>query len=214
MVNTRHEVSKLDVGPHQCIYCLQLDIAMVQDPSRPPPPQHSWTIATIWDMVARDVPNVKECVILSPGSAILFFGHHQEPQEGLYLHEAQELAEEMMRTTTWVGQPVHQQVFPITIAEAWWAISMSHGMSKHQDREGPMEMVWRMDQEAEPTSSWTDEDKDGDTCASSPMVVSFGGRRRRHSRGRCRVWTPLPHFPGLGHNMNPIPCNWIFLHPL
>ena len=37
VVNMRHEVSELDVGPHQCIYCLQLDVAMVQDPSRPPP---------------------------------------------------------------------------------------------------------------------------------------------------------------------------------
>ena len=83
MVNMRHEVSKLDVGLHQHIYCLQLDIAMVQDLSRPPPLQHSWTIATIWDMVARDAPNVKECVILGPGSAILFFSHHQEPWGGV-----------------------------------------------------------------------------------------------------------------------------------
>ena len=36
-------------------------------------------------------------IILGPGSTVLFFGHHQEPQEGLYLHEAQELAEEMMK---------------------------------------------------------------------------------------------------------------------
>ena len=76
-----------------------------------------------------------------PGLAILFFGCQQEPQEGLYLHEAQELAEQMTKTTTWVGQSVHQQVFPITIAEAWCAISMSHGMSKHWDQEGPMEMI-------------------------------------------------------------------------
>ena len=69
-------------------------------------------------MVATDALDVKECVILSLGLAILFFGHHQEPQEGLYLHEAQELAEEMMRTTTWVGQPMHQQAFPIMIAKA------------------------------------------------------------------------------------------------
>ena len=68
-------------------------------------------------MVATDAPNVKDCIILNPGSAVLFFSHHQEPQEGLYLHEAQELAEEMTKTTTWMGQPVHQQVFPITIAE-------------------------------------------------------------------------------------------------
>ena len=46
-----------------------------------------------------------------------------------------------------------------------------------------MEMVQRMDWEAEPTSSWTDGDEDGDTHASSPTVVSFVGRRRRHSRG-------------------------------
>ena len=64
-----------------------------------------------------DAPNVMDCVILSLGSALLFFGHHQKPREGLYLHEAQELAEEMTKTITWTGQPAHQQVFPITIAE-------------------------------------------------------------------------------------------------
>ena len=68
-------------------------------------------------MVVMDAPNVKDCIILSPDSAVLFFGHHQEPREGLYLHEAQELAEEMTKTTTWMGQPAHQQRFPITIPE-------------------------------------------------------------------------------------------------
>ena len=57
-----------------------------------------------------------------------------------------------------------------------------------------MEMVQRMDQEAEPMSSWTDEDEDGDTHASSPTLVSLGGRRRC-SQGWHRAWTPLPHFP-------------------
>ena len=52
-----------------------------------------WTVAIIKDMVSTDAPNIKDCVILGPGSAILFFSHHQEPREGLYLHEAQELAE-------------------------------------------------------------------------------------------------------------------------
>ena len=79
MINAGHEVNELDVGPHRCLYCLQLDVALIQDPLRPPPPQHLWTTAAIWDMVARDAPNVKECVILGPGSAMLFFGHHQEP---------------------------------------------------------------------------------------------------------------------------------------
>ena len=78
-----------------------------------------------------DAPNVKDCVILSLGSAVLFFSHHQEPQEGLYLHEAQELAEEMTKTTTWMGQPAHQQVFPITIVEGRQVISMSCTVSEH-----------------------------------------------------------------------------------
>ena len=134
-------------------------------------------------MVARDAPNVKECIILSPGLAILFFGHQQEPWEGLYLHEALELAKEMTKTTTWVGQSVYQQVFPITIAEAWHAISMSCGMSKHWDQEGLTEMIQQVDWEAAPTSSWTDEEEDGDTCALSPQLMSTGGGRRRCSRG-------------------------------
>ena len=93
-------------------------------------------------MVARDAPNVKECVILGPGSAILFFGCHQEPREGLYLHEAQELAKEMTKTTTWVGQPVHQQVFPITIAEACAChLDVSWDEQAFRIEEGPIEMV-------------------------------------------------------------------------
>ena len=82
-------------------------------------------------MVATDAPNVKDCVILSLGSILLFFGHHQEPQEGLYLHEAQELAEIMMKITTWMGQPAHQHVFPIMIVEGRQAISMSRTVNEH-----------------------------------------------------------------------------------
>ena len=77
--NASHEVDKLDMGLCQCLYCLQLDVAMVQDTLRPPPPWHSWTVATISDMVAGDAPNIKDSVILSPGSAVLFFSCHQEP---------------------------------------------------------------------------------------------------------------------------------------
>ena len=35
-----------------------------------------------------------------------------------------------------------------------------------------------MDGEAQPMSSWTDEDEDGGTCASSPLVLSVGRGRR------------------------------------
>ena len=45
---------------------------MVQDPSRQPPPWPSWTVAVIKDMVVMDAPNIKDCVILGLGSAILF----------------------------------------------------------------------------------------------------------------------------------------------
>ena len=38
MIIVSHEVNKLDVGPHQCLYCLQLDVVFIQDLSRPPPP--------------------------------------------------------------------------------------------------------------------------------------------------------------------------------
>ena len=104
---------------------------MVREPSRPPPPRPMWTVAIIKDMVLTDAPNIKDCIILGLGLAILFFGHHQEPREGLYLHEAQELAEVMMKTTTWMGQPVHQMVFPITIAKGRQTISMSRAVSEH-----------------------------------------------------------------------------------
>ena len=135
------EVSELDVGPRRRLYCLQLDVTMVQQPSRPPPPRPAWTVAIIKDMVSTDAPNIKDCVILGPGSAILFFGRHQEPREGLYLHEAQELAEVMTKTTTWTGQPAHQMVFPITIAEGRRAISMSRAVNEHRDLQLPTETL-------------------------------------------------------------------------
>ena len=196
--NVSHKANELDVGLWWHLYCLQLDVMMVQDPSRPPPLWHLWTVATIKDMVMRDAPNIKDCIILSPGLAVLFFSCHQEPQEGLYLHEAQELAEEMTKTITWMGQPTHQQVFPITIAEGWWAISMFHMISKHWDCQFPMETIWSTDGEAQPPSSWTDEDNNEGTHALSPSVMFIG--RRRFSWGWHRVWMPLPHVPnGASH---------------
>ena len=132
-------------------------------------------------MVSTDAPNIKDCVILGPGLAILFFGCHQEPREGLYLHEAQELAEIMMKTTIWMGQPTHQQVFPIMIAEGRRAISMSHTVNEHRDLQFPMETLWAIEREACAMSSGTDEDKYGGTHASSSTITFVG--RRRHARG-------------------------------
>ena len=37
-LGVRHKVNELDVGPLRCLYCLQLDVALSQDLSRPPPP--------------------------------------------------------------------------------------------------------------------------------------------------------------------------------
>ena len=71
-LGTGREVSELDVGPQRCLYCLQLDITMVREPSRPPPPRLVWTVTIIKDMVSTDAPNIKDCVILGPGLAILF----------------------------------------------------------------------------------------------------------------------------------------------
>ena len=117
-------------------------------------------------MVVTDAPNVKDCVILGPGSALLFFGHHQEPREGLYLHEAQELAEIMMKTTTWMGQPAHQQVFPIMIVEGRQAISMSRAVSEHRDLQFPTE-----------------------------TLQGIGGKHRSRVAGLMRMEAPILHPP-------------------
>ena len=100
----------------------------------------------------------------------------------------------MMKTTTWMGQPAHQQVFPIMIAEGRQVISMSCAVSEHQDLQFPMETLQGIEGKAQVMSSWTDEDKDGGTHPSSPSVTFVG--RRRHSRGLHRVWMPLPTFQG------------------
>ena len=83
----------------------------------------------------------------------------------------------MTKTITWMGQPAHQQAFPITIAEGRQAISMSHTVSECQDHQPPMETIQRTDGEVQIMSSCTDEDEDGGTHPSSPLVT-FVGRRR------------------------------------
>ena len=176
---------------------------MVREPSRPPPPRPAWTVAIIKDMVSTDTPNIKDCVILGPGLAILFFGRHQEPREGLYLHEAQELAEVMTKTTTWMGQPTHQMVFPITIAEGRRVISMSHAVNEHRDLQFSTETLRAIEREAHVMSSGMDEDEYGETHVPSLTVMFVSWRRR--ARGRRRVWTPLPQYPGLSQIANPIP---------
>ena len=145
--------------------------------------------------------NIKDCVILGPGLANLFFGHHQEPQEGLYLHEAQKLAEIMMKTITWMGQAAHQQVFPIMIAEGRRVISMSRTVNKHRDLQFPMETLWAIKREARVMSSGTDEDEDGGTHVPS-LTITFVGRRR-HARGQCRVWMTFVPLPGFKSNPEP-----------
>ena len=94
-----------------------------------------WTPAVIHDMIIWDVPNVCECIVLGLGLAILFFGRLLEPQDGLYCHEAQELADEFMRATTWVGLPAQQQAFPMTVTKGWWAIALSHGREEQWEQD-------------------------------------------------------------------------------
>ena len=52
-------------------------------------------------------------------------------------------------------------------------------------------------------SSGTDEDEYGGTRVPSPTVTFIS--RRRRTRGRRRVWTPLPQYLGLNQMANPIP---------
>ena len=66
-----------------------------------------------------------------------------------------------------------------------------------------METLWAIEREAHVTSSRTDEDKYGGSCVPSLTVTFIGWRR--HTRGRCRVWSPLPHYPGLSQIHNPMP---------
>ena len=88
--------------------------------------------AIIKDMVLTDAPNIKRlCHSWPRARPSCFFGRHQEPREGLYLHEAQELAEVMTKTTTWMGTArAHQMVFPIMIAEGRRVISMSRAVNE------------------------------------------------------------------------------------
>ena len=148
------------------------------------------------------MPQILKIVsFLALGSAILFFSHHQEPREGLYLHEAQELAEVMMKTTTWMGQPAHQMVFPIMIAEGRQAISMSRAVNEHRDLQFPTETLWAIKREAHVMSSRTNEDEYGGSHVPS-LTVTFIGRRR-HARGHMQGMDAFAPIPGVKSNGEP-----------
>ena len=66
-----------------------------------------------------------------------------------------------------------------------------------------METLWAIKREAHVLSSRTDEDEYGGARVPS-LTITFVGWRRR-ARGRCRVWSPLPHHPGLSQIHNPMP---------
>ena len=80
---------------------------------------------------------------------------------------------------------------------------MSHAVNEHRDLQFPTETLRAIKREACVMSSGTNEDKDGGTHVPS-LTVTFVGRRRR-TRGQCRVWMPLPHYPGLSQTLNPMP---------
>ena len=80
---------------------------------------------------------------------------------------------------------------------------MSHAVNEHRDLQFPMETLQAIEREAHVTSSGTDEDEYGGSRVPS-LTVTFIGRRR-HARSRCRVWTPLSHYPGLSQIANPMP---------
>ena len=63
-----------------------------------------------------------------------------------------------MKTTTWMGQPAHQQVFPIMIAEGRRAdLHVSHSEQALRSCSLPMDTIGGIEGEAQIMSSWTDE---------------------------------------------------------
>ena len=168
------------------------------------PPQHSWTVATIRDMVAGDAPNVKDCIILRPRLSCPVLWSSSGALRGALPAWGPGVG--------W-GNDEDHHLDGTTCAPAGFpnynsGRLMSYLNVLHDEQvlrsSGSNGDTIKDDGEAQPMSSGTDEDEDRGTCASSPSV-SFIGRRRRHSCVWHRVWTPLPHFPGLGHGMNPIP---------
>ena len=80
---------------------------------------------------------------------------------------------------------------------------MSRAVNEHQNLQFPTETLRAIKRDAHVTSSGTDEDEYGGTRVPSPTVTFVS--QRRHARGRCRVWMPLPQYPGLSQMANPIP---------
>ena len=80
-----------------------------------------------------------------------------------------------------MGQPTHQMVFPIMIAEGRQTISMSRAVTEHRDLWFPMETLQAIEREAHVTSSGMDEDEYREFHAPSPTIMFIS--QRRHARG-------------------------------
>ena len=198
------ELEDLDYEPHRRYYCIQLDVALTEIDGWPPP-VHFWTPAIIHDIIVEEVPNVRDCVSIGLGLSTLFFGRWLELKEGLYLHEAQKLAE-LTRPMTWVGQPAMQQAFPVIIAEGRQAISMCQEIDVHNTENNRWMQqsfchahLWR-GFEVIITDNGTKEDDD--TFGSSSTFWP-SGIRRRWSRINWSTWEPIINSHSPAYQSNP-----------
>ena len=87
-----------------------------------PPPQQTWMVPVVEDMLQEARAGLTEAVVIGPGRAILFYGRCSMA-EGLKVDEARDATFLLTGAGTWIGKSAYLTTNPMTIQEGRRAIA-------------------------------------------------------------------------------------------
>ena len=103
-------------------YCLEIQVALIEELGAVPPPSHSWMAPLVEDILQEARTGLTKAVVIGPGRAVLLYGRCSMG-EGLKVEKARDAAFLLMGTGTWVGKATYLTANLMTIQEGKGAIT-------------------------------------------------------------------------------------------
>ena len=103
---------------------LEIQVTLTDELGDVTPPSHAWMAPVIEDMLQEARAGLTEAVVISPGTAILFYGRHLMG-EGLKADEARDATFLLTGAGMWVGKSTYLTADPMTVQEGRRAIAQA-----------------------------------------------------------------------------------------
>ena len=105
-------------------YCLEIQVALIEELGAIAPPSHSWMASLVEDMLHKARTVLTEGVVTGPGRAVLFYGRHSM-EEGLMADKARDATFLLTGAGTWVGKLAYLTADSMMIHEGRRAIAQA-----------------------------------------------------------------------------------------